>query len=61
MTEVAFRGHPAAPGAALGPAWTRVDSDDPAPGDADEECARVERGLALVVAELETLAVRLRS
>jgi phosphoenolpyruvate-protein phosphotransferase len=61
MTEVAFRGHPAAPGAALGPAWTRVDCDDPAPGDTDEEWARVERGLALVVAELDTLATRLRS
>ena len=61
MTEVAFRGHPAAPGAALGPAWTRVDCDDPAPGDIDEEWARVERGLALVVAELDTLATRLRS
>ncbi|MDP9260061.1 MAG: PEP-utilizing enzyme [Actinomycetota bacterium] len=61
MTEVAFRGHPAAPGAALGPAWTRVDGDDPAPGDADQEWARVERGLALVVVELDTLAARLRS
>jgi phosphoenolpyruvate-protein phosphotransferase len=61
MTEVAFRGHPAAPGAALGPAWTRVDGDDPPPGDVDHECARVERGLALVVVELESLAARLRS
>ncbi|MDX6566616.1 MAG: hypothetical protein QOE10_2278, partial [Gaiellales bacterium] len=32
MSEVAFRGHPAAPGAALGPAWTRVDCDDSEPG-----------------------------
>jgi phosphoenolpyruvate-protein phosphotransferase len=61
MSEVALRGHPAAPGAALGPAWTRVDSDDGPPGDADYEWARVERGLALVVAELDTLAARLRS
>jgi phosphoenolpyruvate-protein phosphotransferase len=61
MSEVAFRGHPAAPGAALGPAWTRVDADDPAPGDADHEWARVERGLALVVVELDSLAARLRS
>jgi phosphoenolpyruvate-protein phosphotransferase len=61
MTEVAFRGHPAAPGAALGPAWTRVDGDDPAPGAVDHERARVERGLALVVLELDALAARLRS
>ena len=49
MREVALRGHPAAPGAALGPAWTRVDSEDGPPGDADYEWVRVERGLALVV------------
>jgi phosphoenolpyruvate-protein phosphotransferase len=61
MSEVAFRGHPAAPGAALGPAWTRVDCDDSEPGPVDDEWARVERGLALVVVELDALAARLRS
>jgi phosphoenolpyruvate-protein phosphotransferase len=61
MSEVAFRGHPAAPGAALGPAWTRVDCDDSEPGAVHDEWARVERGLALVVVELDTLAARLRS
>jgi phosphoenolpyruvate-protein phosphotransferase len=61
MSEVTFRGHPAAPGAALGPAWTRVDSDDAVCGNVDDELARVERGLALVVEELDALAARLRS
>jgi multiphosphoryl transfer protein len=61
MSEVAFRGHPAAPGAALGPAWTRVDCDDSEPGAVDDEWARVERGLALVVDELDALAARLRA
>ena len=61
MSEVALRGHPGAPGAALGPAWTRADADDSVCGDVDHELARVERGLALVVTELDALAARLRS
>jgi phosphoenolpyruvate-protein phosphotransferase len=61
VSEVTFRGHPGAPGAAIGPAWTRVDSEDAECGDVDQELERVERGLALVVDELEALAARLRS
>jgi phosphoenolpyruvate-protein kinase (PTS system EI component) len=60
VSEEALRGHPAAPGAALGPAWARPIVDGAAPAG-DDAAADAGRGLELAAAELAALAAQLRA
>ena len=60
MTSTTLRGQPAAPGAALGPAWTRNGAVAvPTNGAGAEE--QVRRGLELAAAELAVTAAALRA
>jgi multiphosphoryl transfer protein len=59
MNDQVLRGHPAAPGAALGPAWTFAASAEAVAGTPDQEVERAEQALRQVADELGGLAERL--
>ena len=61
MSALTLRGHPASPGAALGPAWTRNGHVDVEGGTPEEHAAQARRGLELAGRELGALAARLRA
>jgi multiphosphoryl transfer protein len=59
MNDLVLRGHPASPGAALGPAWTFAPTAEAPAGTPVQEAARVEAALRQVADELGALAARL--
>jgi multiphosphoryl transfer protein len=58
VTPRLVRGTPASPGAAIGPAWTRIEADEggTAGGPPEAEAERARRGLELAAEELGALA-----
>jgi multiphosphoryl transfer protein len=57
VTPQVLRGTPASPGAAIGPAWTRLEAvANGGSGPPEEEAERVRRGLTLAAEELAELA-----